>query len=126
MGFDDIICDAGIKEKIIDALRPLIGQYKYEDWDDLDKMENENCYNAYSLVFHQIHAINLVFAMGATPFPLTTERKDRCKKMSRMQTLRIFLDEMDEIDDEDIQVKVINLTRLAVDCWHAMEELDPS
>ena len=104
MGFDDIICDAGIKEKIIDALRPLIGQYKYEDWDDLDKMENENCYNAYSLVFHQIHAINLVFAMGATPFPLTTKEKGFCKKRSRMETLQIFLD---EVDDPDIQVKVL-------------------
>tara|TARA_R110000744_G_scaffold1516_1_gene5373 strand:+ start:457 stop:810 length:354 start_codon:yes stop_codon:yes gene_type:complete len=104
MGFDDIICDAGIKEKIIDALRPLIGQYKYENWGDLDTMENENRYNAYSLVFHQIHAINLVFAMGATPFPLTTEGKDRCKKMSRKETLTIFLE---EVDDQDIQVKVM-------------------
>jgi hypothetical protein len=105
MGFDDIIYAEDITEKTIETLRPLIGQYNYEDWDKIEEMETgDRCYSAYSLVFKQIHSINYVMAVGACPFPLTDEHKENIIKQTRKEVLMVFID---EIDDEDIKQKII-------------------
>jgi ferric iron reductase protein FhuF len=104
MGFDDIVFKYEIKEKTIETLRPLIGKYKYENWDKIEEMETgEMCYSAYSLIFKQIHSINYVMAQGTTPFPLTDEHKQHIIKLTRSEVLMIFYD---EVEDEDIQEKI--------------------
>ena len=114
MGFDDIVHDYEIKQKTMEALRPLIGQYNYEKWDRIEEMETgELCYSAYSLIFRQIHSINTVLAVGACPFALTDEQKTRIIKQTRMEVLMLFFD---EVDDEDIQGKITEHLDPLLDC----------
>ena len=62
MGFDDEVFDNEVKEKIIEALKPLIGLYDYEDWDDLEGMEEgDKVYCAYSLIYRQLYNLSEVF-----------------------------------------------------------------
>ena len=107
MGLDDIIHDADLIKSTIDNLRPIIGQYKYEDWHDLDSMETGgHLYNAYSLAFAQVYAINIVMMTGSMPFAPTDEHREHCRKMSRITVLQVFFD---EVDDEDIKDQILDL-----------------
>ena len=107
MGLDDIIHDADLIKSTIDNLRPIIGQYKYEDWHDLDSMETGgHLYNAYSLAFAQVYAINIVMMTGAMPFAPTDEHREHCRKMTRITVLQVFFD---EVDDEDIKDQILDL-----------------
>jgi hypothetical protein len=104
MGFDDDVRDDAIKEKTIGILRPLIGQYNYENWDDIDAMETgDHVYNSYSLLFKQIHAINYVMMVGSMPVAPTDKHKELCKKITRMNVLQVFFD---EITDDEILLKI--------------------
>ena len=107
MGFDDILWDNDIKEKTKEILRPLIGKYDHEDWDDLEGMETgEKVYSAYSLIYKQIHAINYTMMVGASPFAPTPEMKERVVKNTREEVLQLFLEEMDFINDVEILRKI--------------------
>jgi len=107
MGLDDIIHDKDLIRTTIDNLRPIINvQYKYEDWHDLDSMETGgHLYNAYSLAFAQVHAINIVMMTGSMPFAPTDEHREHCRKLTRITVLQVF---MEEVDDEDIKGKIID------------------
>ena len=107
MGLDDIIHDADLIKSTIDNLRPIIGQYKYEDWHDLDSMETGgHLYNAYSLAFAQVYAINIVMMTGGMPGKPTDKHREHCRKMSRITVLQVFFD---EVDDEDIKDQILDL-----------------
>jgi hypothetical protein len=104
MGFDDIVHDYDIKQKTMETLRPLIGQYNYEKWDRIEEMETGDlCYSAYSLIFRQIHSINTIIAVGASSLGLTDEQKTQISKSTRLEVLMLFFD---EVEDYDIQRKI--------------------
>jgi predicted RNase H-like nuclease (RuvC/YqgF family) len=111
MGFDDIVWDNEIKEKTIATLRPLIGQYDYENWDELVEMEiGEMGYNAYSLIYRQIHAINYAVMCGHCPHAPSTEAIERCHLGSREEVLKLFLEEVDK--DHSCVIKGNNLKKM--------------
>jgi FtsZ-binding cell division protein ZapB len=111
MGFDDIVWDNEIKKKTIEILRPLIGCYDYEVWDDLEKMETgESGYNAYSLIYRQIHAINYAVMCGSCPHAPSPEALAQEILGSREEVLKLFLEEVDK--DHPCVVKGNNLKKM--------------
>ena len=115
MGFDDEVYDNEVKEKIIEALKPLIGLYDYEDWDDLEGMEEGyKVYCPYSLIYRQLYNLSQVFFAGSHPPHLrpSDEMVARNKLMTRKEALQLMYDNQnddDESDDDDEEGPILKL-----------------
>ena len=103
MGFDDILFDYEVKKEIIEALKPLIGQYDYEDWDDLEGMEEgDKVYCAYSLIYRQLYNLSQVFFAGSMgPSTPSDEMVARNKLMTRKEALQLMYDNQNDDDESD-------------------------
>jgi hypothetical protein len=114
MGFDDIVSDAHLYDQIKEMIQPLIGQYNYEKWDNLEAMENGVSetyahYNAYSLAYKLIYQTKFCLAQGAHPVNLKDVKGwDAIKWLkvrTRKEVLEMYLEKKDKLDDET-QVKI--------------------
>ena len=68
MGFDDALHDSGIINDTKELLKKVVDMSPQSiDWGQLNKYENEICYNSYSMIFHQLFNLKMVMLIGACP-----------------------------------------------------------
>tara|TARA_R110001606_G_scaffold374901_1_gene532950 strand:- start:44 stop:325 length:282 start_codon:yes stop_codon:yes gene_type:complete len=91
MGFDDALHDSGIINDTKELLKKVVDMsQQYIDWGQLDKYENEICYNSYSLIFHQLFNLKMVMLIGACPDKPPQKYIDMLKLKIRVEVCEMF------------------------------------
>ena len=92
MGFDDMLYDLEIEERVLAICKDIAGYYCFEDDEgvtskDLDDWESELDYNGYSVTFHTVLPIVMTKAMGMAPRGMTEEIKNHVRMKVRQTIL---------------------------------------
>jgi hypothetical protein len=107
MGFDDIVYDTNLEEKILQPFKddPEL-LTKYSGAGDmilsciiLQKWEEDNCYNGYSLAYHLLYQIRWVKSQGSQPYPLRTHEIIWCKLRCREEICKMMHEYYESIKD---------------------------
>jgi len=91
MGFDDQLLDSDIINDTKELLKKaVVMSPEYIDWTQIDKYENEICYNSYSMIFHQLFNLKMVMLIGACPVKPPEKYIDMLKLKIRVEVCEMF------------------------------------
>jgi len=116
MGFDDNLFESDVLEQLKETLKCAVGYH--EDWDNIDKMENEHCYKGYSFIYKILYQYHYVMFQGVNGNSIKDDELTmrRLQLYTRRDTLQMYVDKFGggitrkHQWDYDVRMKIMDLS----------------